>query len=314
MGRQLRIEYENAFYHVMSHGNGNQWIYKSDNDLLLFQQVLREVVDKYQVRIHTAVLMRNHYHILIETPQANLSRCIKRLNFRFARLLNASQNRTGSIFKDRYKAILIQKDTYYLNVLRYICQNPVRQGIVKRCEEYKGGFLNWLKSDEMLKYLYFNDIITHFSNTGSWCEQFVNWLNEQKEENPLKKKRHKNLLGEKNWLKETDKKIARPIREDIRQKREYKGLMFNPDLIEPMIKEWRKTEKLSIKSYIYFKYSGMTLKEISLKLQVKNEYALHTRIYRFKRQMKREPIKQYELNRIEKFFLDQGCAMFNTGT
>ena len=127
MGRQLRIEYPGALYHVMAHGNGFQWIYKTDYHIDLFKQVIQDTVIKYKLKIHAIVLMRNHYHILLETPHANLSLSMKKFNRDFARLFNIHAKRKGSIFKDRYKSILIEKENYYFNALRYICQNPVRK-------------------------------------------------------------------------------------------------------------------------------------------------------------------------------------------
>jgi REP element-mobilizing transposase RayT len=126
MGRPKRIEYENAFYHVMSHGNGRQWIYKSEEHLKIFIESLEKVVTKYKVKIHCFVLMRNYYHILLETPLGNLSDIMLMFNREFARMYNKLENRKGSVFKQRYKAILIEKEEYYLNVLRYISQNPIR--------------------------------------------------------------------------------------------------------------------------------------------------------------------------------------------
>ena len=127
MGRQLRIEYPGALYHVMSHGNGLQWIYRQPAHLHIFKYFIKNIVLKYKFKIHAIVLMRNHYHILLETPLANLSRGMKQFNQEFAKMFNKLKYRKGSVFKDRYKAILIEKENYYWSVLKYICQNPLRK-------------------------------------------------------------------------------------------------------------------------------------------------------------------------------------------
>ena len=101
MGRQLRFEYPNAFYHVMSHGNGFQWIYKNKKHIEIFCEVLKSVVRKYKVKIHAVVIMRNHYHLLIETPLSNLSDSMKKLNRDFARIFNSSIGRKGSVIRGR---------------------------------------------------------------------------------------------------------------------------------------------------------------------------------------------------------------------
>ena len=148
MGRQRRIQFPGALYHVMSHGNGFQWIYKDPLHLSIFKESLKKDAIKYKVIIHAVILMRNHYHMLIETLLGNLSDFMRKFNHDFAFLFNRMIKRTGAIFKQRYKSIIIDKENYYFNVMRYICQNPVRKGIVEKCEDYKGSFLNWLLDDD----------------------------------------------------------------------------------------------------------------------------------------------------------------------
>ena len=106
MGRQLRIEYPDALYHVMSHGNGLQWIYQQPDHLNIFKYFIKDIVIKYKFKIHAIVLMQNHYHILLETPLGNLSKGMKKFNQEFAKMFNKLKGRKGSVFKDRYKAIL----------------------------------------------------------------------------------------------------------------------------------------------------------------------------------------------------------------
>ncbi len=101
MSRELRIEYPGAFYHVMAHGNGLQWIYKNNQNMRSFLKILADVKLKYNFLIHAFELMKNHYHILLETPKGNLCKGMLKLNSTFARLLNINLNRKGSIFKQR---------------------------------------------------------------------------------------------------------------------------------------------------------------------------------------------------------------------
>ena len=114
MARTLRIEYPGAMYHVMSHGNGFQWIYKNENHFYDFLKLLKEIKEKFNIIIHSFVLMLNHYHLLLETPSGNLSRCMLYLNREFARRFNYWQRRKGSVFKSRYKSVLIEKESYYI--------------------------------------------------------------------------------------------------------------------------------------------------------------------------------------------------------
>ncbi|MDD5067127.1 MAG: transposase [bacterium] len=302
MGRQLRIQYENAFYHVISHGNGRQWIYKTEADLVLLKKTLIEVIDKYHVKVHAVVIMRNHYHMLIETPLANLSLAIKKMNCRFASLFNKSHGRQGSVFKDRYKAILIQKESYYLNVLRYICQNPVRLNLTKKCEDYQGSYLNWINDQEFIKYIYFDDLIEYFKSQSPWSERFFHWINDKFETNPVKNSDHPSLLGDTNWLNEIGKRIKIPITQEVVQKKKYIGLRFNNKLLHNALDEYPKKERYNILSYLYNKYSGQTQEHISKKLKIKNGNALRLKIYRFKKQLCNNPIRRFELTKLERIF------------
>lgn len=251
MPRQLRIEYPNAFYHVMAHGNGFQWIYKREEDISLFKEILKNIVMKYQVKLHAAVLMRNHYHMLIETPMANLSRCMTKFNRDFAVLLNNTTGRKGSIFKDRYKAILIEKESYYLSVLRYICQNPVRINIADRCEEYRGSYLNWLKDEEFLNYVYTDDVCSYFKSEEGWYKRLIEWVNGEKEENPFKELRNRYLLGKKEWCRVIGEKIGEKIESCIRGKKKLYELRINQEIMEEELKRYDKKDQIKIKAYIY---------------------------------------------------------------
>lgn len=98
MALPIRIKYKGAMYHVMAHGNGFQWIYKNDQNIIDFITILHDVIKKYKFYIHCFMLMRNHYHILIETPEGNLSSGMKKLNRDFAKLINRNLKRRGECF------------------------------------------------------------------------------------------------------------------------------------------------------------------------------------------------------------------------
>lgn len=132
----MRIEYDGAVYHVTSRGNARKAIYKDDSDRESFLEVLRKVNSRYNWLCHAYCLMNNHYHIVIETPDGNLSRGMRQLNGVYTQLLNNRHNRVGHIFQGRYKAILIQKETHLLEVCRYVVLNPVRARSVQKPEEW----------------------------------------------------------------------------------------------------------------------------------------------------------------------------------
>ena len=307
MGRQLRIEYTGALYHVMSHGNGFQWIYKEKAHLDLFKAVLIRSINKYGVKIHAVVLMRNHYHMLIETPEANLSRFMKRFNQEFARLFNIQAKRTGSIIRDRYKAILIEKEPYYLNVLRYIGQNPVRQSIVKRCEEYEGSSIKWLGVKGMENYIYIDDIKERFGGGQRWRKSFIKWMNDGIEENPMEGMEYKYLLGGKEWIKGVGSRIKKKLGGEIIEKRKYRGIGLDVAKFEREVKATCKRGTTDVLIYTYATCSGMTVREIVKKLRLKSEAAAYQRLYRYKKLLDNNADQLQYQKALEKRFNNVKC-------
>lgn len=137
MTRPLRIEYAGAVYHITSRGNEKKPVFKDDQDRLNFLNTLQHVNKRYHWICHGYCLMGNHYHLLIETPEGNLSIGMRQLNGVYTQLFNKRRNRAGHLFQGRYKAILIQKDSHLLEVCRYVVLNPVRAGMVEHPKDWK---------------------------------------------------------------------------------------------------------------------------------------------------------------------------------
>ena len=137
MSRPLRVEYPGAVYHITSRGNERKSIFKSDGDRQLFLNIFRQTISRFHWLCHGYALMDNHYHLLIETPEANLSRGMRQLNGVYTQDFNRIHQRVGHLFQGRYKAVVVDKDEYLLAVSRYIVLNPVRAGIIKKPEEWK---------------------------------------------------------------------------------------------------------------------------------------------------------------------------------
>jgi len=136
MARQLRIEYPGAFYHVTSRGNQKQPVFFSPWDKARFLDCLDEAHEKLDALVHSYCLMENHYHLMLETRQANLSKIMHFINTSFTIYLNKRHKRVGHLFQGRFKAVLIEAETYALELSRYIHLNPLRAGIVKRPEDH----------------------------------------------------------------------------------------------------------------------------------------------------------------------------------
>lgn len=137
MTRPLRIEYPDAVYHVTSRGNAKNNIFHSDKDRKEFLSILDTVIRRYNWLLHTYCLMDNHYHLLIETPDGNLSQGMRQLNGVYTQKYNWLHHKTGHVLQGRYKAILVDKESYLLELCRYVVLNPLRAKVVDKPEEWK---------------------------------------------------------------------------------------------------------------------------------------------------------------------------------
>jgi REP element-mobilizing transposase RayT len=136
MARPLRIEYEGAVYHVTSRGNGRQSIFLVDSDREVFLEVLSDAVRRFDWICHAYCLMTNHYHLLIETPEANLSRGMRHLNGVYTQAFNRQHARSGHVMQGRFKAILVEKESHLLELARYVVLNPVRAKAARSAKDW----------------------------------------------------------------------------------------------------------------------------------------------------------------------------------
>lgn len=137
MARPLRIEFPDALYHVTCRGNEQRAIFRSDRDRKAFLGFLAEAVRRFGWSITAWVLMTNHFHLVIQTPQPNLSKGMHWFNSAYVGWFNRVHKRSGHLYQGRFKAFLIEKEAYFAEVLRYVVLNPVRAHMVERPENYK---------------------------------------------------------------------------------------------------------------------------------------------------------------------------------
>jgi REP element-mobilizing transposase RayT len=129
MTRPLRIEFGGAIYHVTSRGDRREAIFVTDADRHQWLDLLGEVCERFNWRCHSYCLMDNHYHLLVETVEGNLSAGMRQLNGVYTQRHNRAHGRVGHVFQGRFKAIIVQRDSYLLELARYVVLNPVRAGI-----------------------------------------------------------------------------------------------------------------------------------------------------------------------------------------
>lgn len=137
MARPLRIEFSGALYHVTARGNQRNAIYREDSDRIAFLDILTRVVDRLNWLCHAYCLMDNHYHLVIETPEGNLSCGMRQLNGIYTQWYNRRYQSAGHLFQGRFKSIIVEKESYLLELCRYVALNPTRAGLVGDPEVWK---------------------------------------------------------------------------------------------------------------------------------------------------------------------------------
>lgn len=210
MGRPLRIEYPGALYHITSRGNERQTIYREEEDKTRFLKIVGDAALKFQIIVYAYVLMDNHFHLLLETPLGNLSQVMQKISVSYTNGFNARYRRSGHLFQGRYKAILVDKDSYLMELSRYIHLNPVRAGIVKKPEDYPwSSYTAYLKPGQAAEWLKVNRILIQFSQTkGKAARAYKQFANEGiGQPSPLKEAYLGMILGSSSFIERIKSRI-----------------------------------------------------------------------------------------------------------
>ena len=143
MSRQARVKSETGIYHVMLRGVNKQQIFLDAQDYKKFIQVLIDCKKASHFELYAYCLMNNHIHLLIKETEESVSTIMKRIGCRFVYWYNAKYQRVGHLFQDRFRSEPIETDEYFLCVLRYIHNNPVKAKLVDSCSDYEYSSYNW---------------------------------------------------------------------------------------------------------------------------------------------------------------------------
>jgi putative transposase len=160
MARPLRLELAGGVYHVTSRGDRREAIFLNDDDRRTWLKLLGDVCERFNWVCHGWCQMTNHYHVVLETVEANLSQGMRHLNGVYTQYVNRAHGRVGHVFQGRYKAILVEKDAYLLELARYVVLNPVRANMVPDAGEWPWSSFRcmtgqfpappWLQTDALL--------------------------------------------------------------------------------------------------------------------------------------------------------------------
>ncbi len=164
MARPLRIEYPGAWYHVLNRGRRKEKIFFCDQDYEYFLELLGQVSNQFKAEVHAYSLMPNHYHIIISTPHGNISRIMRHINGVYTQYINHTYKLDGSLFRGRYKAILIEAERYLLELVRYIHRNPLKAKLERRLGEHKWtSHRMYMRKAERPKWLVVKGVLERFS-------------------------------------------------------------------------------------------------------------------------------------------------------
>ena len=211
MARPLRIEYPGAWYHVMNRGAAKQTIFHNSTQFHLFLSLLEEVYKRYGVEVHAYCLMNNHYHLLLRTPDANLGKVMHYISSNFTLQNNRLIGRDGPLFRGRYKAILVEADSYLLQLSRYIHLNPVSAKIEQKPEKYYwSSYRYFILNEKKPIWLFCDETLSRFSGEYK-SQKYKNFISDGIDKGillSLERKKIPSIIGSESFIHETQKKYV----------------------------------------------------------------------------------------------------------
>ncbi len=270
MARPLRIEYPGALYHVTTRGNAGNRIFRTDKDREYFLNLLGFIIERFHWLCHAWCLMDNHYHLILETPEGNLSRGMRQLNGIYTQKYNLKYTKTGHIFQGRYKAILVDKESYLLELCRYVVLNPVRANRVKRPQDWKWSSYRSTTGRAKPPYWLTTDwILAQFGRSRRRAQrlyhQFI--MEGITKETPWKDLKGQIFLGDKGFIEECKRILDGSIDlQEIPRQQRYAERPLLAELLNEEMWRGRAQRNLAI-HHAHITY-GYTLKEIADHLRV----------------------------------------------
>jgi putative transposase len=272
MARPLRIQYPGACYHVTARGNERRAIFRSRRDREQFLSYLQSAHDRYGAVIHGYCLMDNHYHLLLETPWGNLSQILHHINGAYTTYVNTKWRRSGHLFQGRYKAIVVEKDPYLLELSRYMHLNPVRAGLVKHPSAYRwSSYPSYIGAQRSPEWLTTEFILSSLGQEASSLHEhyraFVEEGTESKMRKPLAEVFASTFLGSSEFIETLRQKAMASTILDTRNVPVLRQLVERPSVehIEQTIASLvGRNHPLFRKWCIYLSHrcSGLPLNEI----------------------------------------------------
>jgi putative transposase len=305
MARPLRILYPDAWYHVMTRGRSRVQIYREQDDYFKFVELLREASAMWRVRIAAYCLISNHYHLLVQTPGANLSRFMRHLNGLYTQYFNRTYKSDGPLFRGRYKSIVVESDSYLLELVRYIHRNPLQAGLVKRLEDYRwsshrmyisrSNAVNWLHRDYVLSMLE--------ADKQRRRKAYIDFMKKEEESDMINQLYNKGklplLLGTKEFINDirhryqgkTNIKDTPQVRELFQEKSIIEKAVSSAYQVEveELLKSRRGNynEARNVAIYLMRKYTGASLSDIGCRFEMSSYSSVSSVLQRMQQALRR---------------------------
>jgi putative transposase len=280
MSRPYRLQSENCFYHITSRGDDRKKIFVNERDHEKFLEYILLAKAKYKFRVYAYCLMSNHYHLLLETPHPNISKIMHYINGSYTTYYNIKRGRSGHVFQGRFKSLVVDKDSYFLELSRYIHLNPVKAKIVEKPEQYRwSSYLGYLgRKDPVLD----QDCIKQY--LGMDKNHYVQFVLQgiDKSLDPFKNVYAGFILGSVAFIKESLGSLGDQIegneiayKEDLNRKTDkdliIRAVMskYNKTLEEMKTGKTRPMKEKQMLIYLLRKHTGLTNKEIGDELGMK---------------------------------------------
>ena len=298
MGRPLRIEYPGAFYHVTSRGNEKRAIFLTQGNFERMIGYLESAAERYGAQIHCFCLMSNHYHLLLETPRGNLHQILHHLNTGYTNYFNAKTGRLGHLFQGRYRAILVDKDHYALELSRYIHLNPVRARLMKdpllypwsSYQDYAAGRKgrDWVTTEWILGQISRNE-----KRARKGYRKFVREVTGKEVKDPLEQAVSSAILGSEefvDWVREkwVEKRAYHRDIPSLRQLSKWPGFLSIEREAERLFGE-RADESRRVALYLSHRLSGQSLGKIGSHFGGVGPSAVSQNTRRFEERLKEDP-------------------------
>ena len=260
MARPLRLEFPGAIYHVTTRGNARAAIFLDDEDRQCFMDVLGECIERFHWLCHAYCLMDNHYHLLIETPEGNLSFGMRQLNGIYTQRFNPRHGRIGHVFQGRFKAILVERESYLLELCRYVVLNPVRAGMVANAAQYPwSSYPAMTGATPTPEWLYTDWLLSQFANDRATARRkYAQFVSEGiGAASPWVALKGQVLLGTEAFVENLLPLLDK--RDNLNEVPKAQRLVHRPELKDIFTMEIRREKKLRDpairKAYLEFGYS-----------------------------------------------------------